>query len=113
MACLVVFVRALERELFVKTWESLSIVLELDATADKGILDRTGLAKLKHINVNCLWLQEQCAKTCVPLVKIPGEHNSADLMTKHLIMLTIKRHIESLLLYFKEVISDKAETCSR
>ena len=64
--------------------ESLSIVLQLDATAAKGILDRTGLAKVRHIDVNCLWLQEQCAKKLVPLVKIPGEHNSADLMTKHL-----------------------------
>ena len=75
--------------------ESLSIVLQLDATAAKGILDRTGLAKVRHIDVNCLWLQEQCAKKMVPLVNIPGEHNSADLMTKHLTLLMIKRHIAS------------------
>ena len=75
--------------------ESLSIVLQLDATSAKGILDRTGLAKVRHIDVNCLWLQEQCAKELVPLVKIPGEHNSADLMTKHLTRLMIKRHIAS------------------
>ena len=63
--------------------ETLSIVLELDATAAKGILDRTGLAKVRYIDVNCLWRQEQCAKKLVPLIKIPGAHNSADLMTKH------------------------------
>ena len=88
--------------------ESLSIVLQLDATAAKGILDRTGLAKVRHIDVNCLWLQEQCAKKLVPLVKIPGEHNSADLMTKHLTLLMIKRHIASLFLEFVEGRSDKA-----
>ena len=60
------------------------IVLELDATAAKGILDRQGIAKVRHIDVNCLWLQEQCAKNILPLTKIPGEVNSADLMTKHL-----------------------------
>ena len=38
------------------------ITLELDATAAKGILDRQGIAKVRHIDVNCLWLQEQCAK---------------------------------------------------
>ena len=86
----------------------MSIVLQLDATAAKGILDRTGLAKVRHIDVNCLWLQEQCAKKLVPLVKIPGEHNSADLMTKHLTLLMIKRHIASLFLEFVEGRSGKA-----
>ena len=75
--------------------ESLSIVLQLDATAAKGILDRTGLAKVRHIDVNCLWLQKQRAKTLVPLVKILGEQKSADLITKHLTLLIIKRHIAS------------------
>ena len=42
--------------------------------------------------------------------KIPGEHNSADLVTKHLICFMIKRHIESLFLDFKEGRSDKAAT---
>ena len=42
--------------------ETVGIVLELDATATKGILDRTGLAKVGNIDVNCLWLHEQCAK---------------------------------------------------
>ena len=40
--------------------ESLSIVFELDATAAKGIPDITGLAKVRHIDVNCFWLQAQC-----------------------------------------------------
>ena len=53
--------------------ESLGIVLELDAIAAKGILDRTGLAKVSHIDVNCPWLQEQCAKKLAPLIKILGD----------------------------------------
>ena len=88
--------------------ETVGIVLELDATAAKGILDRTGLAKVRHIDVNCLWLQEQCAKRLVPLVKIPGEHNPADLMTKHLTLLMIQRHIQCLNLEFMKGRSDKA-----
>ena len=74
----------------------MSITLELDATAAKGILDRQGIAKVRHIDVNCLWLQEQCAKKIVPLTKIPGEHNSADLMTKHLSIAMILRHMAKL-----------------
>ena len=70
--------------------ESLGIVLEFDATSANGNSDRTGQARVRHIDVTCLWLQEQCAKTLVPLVKILGEHNSADLMTKHAILRMIK-----------------------
>ena len=60
------------------------------------ILDRQGIAKVRHIDVHCLWLQEQCAKKIVPLTKIPGEHNSADLMTKHLSFTMIVRHMAKL-----------------
>ena len=74
----------------------LGITLELLATAAKGILDRQGIAKVRHIDVNCLWLQEQCAKKIVPLTKIPGEGNSADLMTKHLSINMILRHMLKL-----------------
>ena len=88
--------------------DEVSIVLELDATAAKGILDRTGLAKVRHIDVNCLWLQEQCAKKLVPLVKIPGELNVADLMTKHLTSTVIKKHVGNLNLEFRDGRSDKA-----
>jgi hypothetical protein len=71
------------------------IRLELDATAAKGILDRQGLAKVRHIDVNYLWLQEQCAKKMVPLVKIPGEDNTADLMTKHLVGPILMKHVKN------------------
>ena len=72
------------------------ITLELDATAAKGILDRQGIAKVRHIDVNCLWLQEQCAKKIVPLTNIPGDGNSPDLMTKHLSINMILRHMLKL-----------------
>ena len=71
----------------VRIWAShWALCSRLTPQLPNGIVDRTGLAKVRHIDVNCLWLQEQCAKKCVPLVKIPGEHNSADLMTKQLIL---------------------------
>ena len=84
------------------------ISLELDATAAKGILDRQGISKVRHIDVNCLWLQEQCAKKMVPLSKIPGEVNTADLMTKHLGNAVILKHIAKLRLEYIEGRSEKA-----
>ena len=61
---------------------NVGITLELNATATKGILDRPGIATVRHIEVNCLWRKEQCAKKVVPLTKIPGGHNCTDLKTK-------------------------------
>ena len=84
------------------------ISLELDATAAKGILDRQGISKVRHIDVNCLWLQEQCAKKMVPLSKIPGEVNTADLMTKHLGNAVILKHIAKLNLEYSSGRSEKA-----
>ena len=49
-----------------------------------------------------------CVDRFVPLVKTPGQHNSAILMAKHLTLLMIKRHIETLFLVFTEGRSDNA-----
>jgi hypothetical protein len=84
------------------------IRLELDATAAKGILDRQGLAKVRHIDVNCLWLQEQCAKKMVPLVKILGDINTADLMTKHLVGPVMLKHVNNLNLELRAGRSEQA-----
>ena len=82
--------------------DDIDVRLELDATAAKGILDRQGMAKVRHIDVNVLWLQEQCAKKLVPLHKIPGEENGADLMTKHLANPVIVKHVKRLNLEYRE-----------
>ena len=36
-----------------------SIRMHVDATAAKGIIERKGLNKLRHIDLDVLWLQEQ------------------------------------------------------
>lgn len=61
-----------------------TIQLHLDAAAAKGIIERRGLSKVRHIDVNVLWLQETRARKCILLNKIPGEQNPADLTSKHL-----------------------------
>ena len=58
--------------------------VHVDASAAKGIIERTGLDKIRHIDVNVLWIQEQEVRGRVPLRKIDGTKNPADLMTKHL-----------------------------
>ena len=58
--------------------------MHVDASAAKGIIERTGLDKIRHIGVHDLWLQEQEVRGRVPLRKIDGTKNLADLMAKHL-----------------------------
>ena len=58
--------------------EEMQIELHLDATAAKGIIERRGLSKVRHVDVNVLWLQETCARRAIPLNKVPGEENCAD-----------------------------------
>ena len=42
------------------------VQLNLDAAAAKGILERQGIARIRHIDVNVLWLQQQAARKFVP-----------------------------------------------
>ena len=65
-------------------------------------MERSGLDKVRHIDVGVLWLQEQAARERVPLHKIDGAQNPADLMTKHLCSNMIEDHIRRLRLEFRE-----------
>ena len=82
--------------------------LHLDAAAAKGIIERRGLSKVRHIDVNVLWLQETCARRDIPLNKVPGESNPADLMTKHLSAGKIDQNIAAMNMKFEEGRSDKS-----
>ena len=61
------------------------VQLQVDAIAAKGMIERRGLSKVRHLDVNVLWLQEQCARNVLPITKVAGEANPADLMTKYLV----------------------------
>ena len=82
--------------------DELKTRVHVDAAAAKGIVERSGLDKVRHIDVGVLWLQEQSARERVPLHKIDGARNPADLMTKHLCSNKIEDHIRRLRLEFRE-----------
>ena len=60
--------------------------LHMDAMAAQGVVDRRGISKTRHLDVNVLWLQEQLARDVVPSNKVGGTEGKADFMT----------HIESV-----------------
>ena len=59
------------------------VTLYTDSSAAKGISSRRGLGKVRHIELNQLWLQDQVARGKVSVRKIRGEDNISDSLTKH------------------------------
>ena len=59
-------------------------VIYADSSAALAIAKRKGAGKMRHVNVNCLWIQERHNEKDLELRKVLGTENPADLMTKHL-----------------------------
>ena len=59
-----------------------SMKLQVDANATIGMLHRRGMGKLRHIEVEELWLQQEIHKKRVVVYKIKGTENTADIGTK-------------------------------
>ena len=71
-------------------------VLHTDANAALGIVAREGLGKLRHVNVQYLWLQDRLRGGEIAAKKVLGTDNPADLLTKNLAAHDVIRHSEAL-----------------
>ena len=58
------------------------VLVESDATAAKGTVNRVGLGKARHIQIRYLWLQERVAMNHLKVEHIPGKRNRSDVLTK-------------------------------
>ena len=58
--------------------------LYADASAALGIIQRLGLGKVRHLETSNLWIQQACRTKTIQYLKVPGEDNPADTLTKHL-----------------------------
>ena len=62
---------------------SLGTSLCVDSSAAIGISSRRGLGKVRHIEVNQLWLQEHVAIGKIFVQEVPGQTDISDCLTKH------------------------------
>ena len=69
------------------------IRISTDASAAKGIASRRGLGKVRHIEVNQLWIQDKVASGEIMLCKVKGTVNKADALTKHVMGEELSRHM--------------------
>ena len=70
--------------------------IHTDSSACKGMCGRTGLGKVKHMEVPYLWLQDLVRKGKVIMKKVAGLQNPADLMTKYLSSILIRANLNRL-----------------
>jgi hypothetical protein len=57
--------------------------LKTDASAAKGIASRKGLGKVRHVEVNKLWLQDEVGSGEIGIVRVNGEENFPDALAEH------------------------------
>ena len=69
------------------------IAIRTDASAAIGIANRVGIGKVRHIEVNQLWLQEKVYQGEITIHKVKGEENIADALTKNVERKTLEEHI--------------------
>ena len=62
----------------------LAVSVWTDSSACRGKFSKTGLGKLRHMNVQLLLLQGILTRRQIEIKKIHGKVTSANLMTKHL-----------------------------
>ena len=67
-----------------------------DASAAIGIAYRQGLGKVRHVDVQYLWIQSEVAQGKVGLRKVDTKENPADLMTKPVNAETMHKHMAKL-----------------
>ena len=79
-----------------------------DASAALGIIGRTGLGKLRHIDTSYLWLQQESIKKKLRMNKVKGTENPADMNTKGLSGEEIAKYIKMIGMGYKEGRSELA-----
>ena len=67
-----------------------------DSSAALGILQRTGLGKVRHLRTQGLWLQEVRSTKRLTYKKALSNKNPADMLTKHMSAELLSRHMAVL-----------------
>ena len=61
-----------------------NVGVRTDSSAAVGIAHRLGAGKVRHIEVNQLWVQEKVIIGVVEIIKVDGKKNLADALTRQL-----------------------------
>ena len=70
------------------------ICVMTDSSAAKGMASRKGLGKVRHVEVNQLWVQQKVGSGEIELKKVEGTSNLADALTKYVEQDGIRKQLE-------------------
>ena len=70
------------------------IYINTDSSAAKGITQRRGLGKVRHIEVTELWVQDHVLKGTISVFKVAGTANYSDALTKYVDQSNVAYHLQ-------------------
>ena len=70
--------------------------LASDSSAARGHVKRRGLGKRRHVQSRFLWIQERVSKGDLKIAAVPGKYNVADILTKCVGGVLLRRHSATL-----------------
>jgi hypothetical protein len=70
--------------------------IHTDSSAAKGICERKGIGKIRHLAVSSLWIQDRIRSGDIKLRKIAGALNSSDVLTKHVEGHRVRQHLSTM-----------------
>ena len=62
----------------------MEVIIEVDASAAQGMMQRRGLGKLRHLDVQELWVQDAIQRGAFKVRRVSTRNNTADIGTKPL-----------------------------
>ena len=75
---------------------NITMTIYIDFAAARSVASRRGLGKLRHMDVQYLWIQEKLPNKTFKLLKVLGADNPADALTKFLDEPSMMRHLRRL-----------------
>ena len=75
--------------------EDIGCTVRSDSSAALAISQRVGLGRVRHIQVQYLWIQERHYEGSLGLSKVKGEQNPADMLTKGVPQEILSRHMRA------------------
>ena len=74
----------------------LSITIHTDSSAAKGIVERSGVGRVRHLDVADLWIQDRVRSGELRVKKVAGCDNPPDILTKHIDREALAEHIDKI-----------------
>ena len=74
----------------------MKVRVRTDSDACRGTYHRSGLGRLKHLEVEALWVQEVIAKERLELTRVNREENPADCLTKYVPQAEMQKQLRLL-----------------